>query len=444
MREGGLDAPVRHFIDWESDDFTDPQLVNSELRRVFDICHGCRRCFNLCDSFPTLFDMIDDSETGELDSVPDEEFKKVVDGCTLCDMCFMTKCPYVPPHEFNLDFPHLMLRYRAMEFDQGKVGFVEKEITKTDRNGRLASKLAVLVNWVSSVDKTFFRLILKWMLNIHVKAKLPKFNWTGFSALSSPGKEVEDGRVNRKVAIYQTCFVEYNNPKIGLAAEQVLKKNGIKVVNVYPECCGMPQLEHGDIKSVADKAKKIASELVKWIDDGYDIVTLVPSCSLMLKFEWPLLLPNEQLISKLSKATYDISEYVVDVCGKEAMEKGLTKIEGGVTLHQACHARAQNMGPKSLEMLRFIPETEVQVVERCSGHGGTWGFMNNNFETAIKQGKPVVKKITETQTSNVVSECPLARDHIIQGLEATSDDDSDKIVNDISHPIELLAKSYGK
>ena len=131
MREGGLDAPVRHCIDWESDDFTDPQLVHSELRRVFDICHGCRRCFNLCDSFPTLFDMIDDSETGELDSVPDEEFKKVVDGCTLCDMCFMTKCPYVPPHEFNLDFPHLMLRYRAMEFDQGKVGFVEKEITKT-------------------------------------------------------------------------------------------------------------------------------------------------------------------------------------------------------------------------------------------------------------------------------------------------------------------------
>ncbi len=130
MREGGLGAPVRHPIDWQDPDFTDAGQIDAELRRVFDICHGCRRCFNLCDAFPTLFDLIDESVTGELDSVDSAGFKKVVDACTLCDMCFMVSCPDVPPHEFDLDFPHLMLRARAAEVRRAaflaKLGGVEE------------------------------------------------------------------------------------------------------------------------------------------------------------------------------------------------------------------------------------------------------------------------------------------------------------------------------
>ena len=149
MTEGSLEAPIRHQIPWREADFNDPDKINAELRRVFDICHGCRRCFNLCGSFPKLFDLIDESESGQLDTVNSAGFKPVVDACTLCDMCFMTKCPYVPPHEFDLDFPHLMLRYRKMEFDQGKVGFAHRQLTETDRNGRLVGKAAHLANWAS-------------------------------------------------------------------------------------------------------------------------------------------------------------------------------------------------------------------------------------------------------------------------------------------------------
>ncbi|MEK9684438.1 MAG: (Fe-S)-binding protein, partial [Rhodospirillaceae bacterium] len=152
MSEGSLEAPIRHPIDWKNPDYYDEKKLDDEMRRVFDICHGCRRCFNLCDSFPRLFDLIDDSETGELDSVSSEGFKPVVDACTLCDMCFMTKCPYVPPHEFDLDFPHLMLRYRALENKKGKVGIVQKEISKTDRNGKLAGAIEPISNWVTKTD----------------------------------------------------------------------------------------------------------------------------------------------------------------------------------------------------------------------------------------------------------------------------------------------------
>ena len=161
MREGSLDAPTRHPIDWEDPDFCDAGKLDAEMRRVFDICHGCRRCFNLCDSFPKLFDLIDQSESGELDKVDSKDFKPVVDACTLCDMCFMTKCPYVPPHEFNLDFPHLMLRYRAAELRQGKLAVMEKQLTETDRNGKLGSALAPLANWATATDNKLTRPVME-------------------------------------------------------------------------------------------------------------------------------------------------------------------------------------------------------------------------------------------------------------------------------------------
>ena len=140
--EGSLDAPTRQIIDWQNPDFADPVKLDEEMRRVFDICHGCRRCFNLCDSFPRLFDLVDASEAGEVEGVRSEDFKSVVDACTLCDMCFMTKCPYVPPHEFNLDFPHLMLRYRAAEMQRGEVPSGQRQLNETDRNGKFAALAA--------------------------------------------------------------------------------------------------------------------------------------------------------------------------------------------------------------------------------------------------------------------------------------------------------------
>ena len=311
MREGSLDAPTRHAIDWHNPDFWDEKKLDAELRRVFDICHGCRRCFNLCDSFPRLFDLVDATPNGLVEEVESAAFKPVVDACTLCDMCFMTKCPYVPPHEFNLDFPHLMLRARAIEARQGKIAWTERQITETDRNGKLAGMAAPLANWANDAKNTLTRPVLEAVTGVHREAQLPKFHGKTFAVRARqnpPPVNAEGPAKGRKAALYATCFVNYNNPGIGEATQAVLARNGVETKVVYPRCCGMPQLEHGEIERVAATAKAVAAEFSSLIDEGYDVVALVPSCALMLKFEWPLIVPDDPLVKKLAEATFDISE----------------------------------------------------------------------------------------------------------------------------------------
>jgi glycerol-3-phosphate dehydrogenase subunit C len=444
MREGSLDAPVRHIIDWTNPDFYDEQKLDEELRRVFDICHGCRRCFNLCDSFPRLFDLIDESETEELDSVASEDFKPVVDACTLCDMCFMTKCPYVPPHEFNLDFPHLMLRYRAVEKRKGKDKFVSRELAKTDRNGKLASSVAGLANWASDTSNGFTRGIMQSTLGIDKNAALPKYqSKTLVKRAAETPLEINTAApaYGRKAVIYATCFGNYNNPATGEATRKVLAKNGIETEVVYPGCCGMPLMEQGDVAAVAENAKKVSAELTTWIDKGYDVIALVSSCALMLKFEWPLLVPGDETVEKLSKSTFDVSEYVMEFAKKNGMADGMQPIGEDMAVHLACHARAQNMGAKGAEVLRLIPEAKVTVVERCSGHGGSWGIMKGNFETALKVGKPAARAALKSNARFIASECPLAAEHLLQEFEILDPEAAPE--KQALHPIELLAKAYG-
>ncbi|MGD1879570.1 MAG: heterodisulfide reductase-related iron-sulfur binding cluster [Kiloniellaceae bacterium] len=445
MSEGGLNAPVRHPIDWNDPDFYDWDKLNAEVERVFDICHGCRRCFNLCDSFPRLFDLIDESETGELDSVDKADYKPVVDACTLCDMCFMVSCPYVPPHEFNIDFPHLMLRYRAAERKSGHGNGRGEQLTKTDRNGKLAGMAPGLVNWAGDTRNKLTRPIMESVAGIAREADLPAFHGKTFvlrAKQQPPARNAEAPAKGRKVALYATCFVNYNNPKIGEAAQAVLAKNGVETAVVYPACCGMPQLENGDIEKVADSARRVSTELCNWIDKGYDIVALTPSCALMLKFEWPLILPDNDTVKRLSEHTFDITEYVVDIAKKEGLADGLGALEGGVALHMACHARAQNIGAKAAEMLRLLPEADVKVIERCSGHGGSWGVLKDNFDVAIKVGRPAARQAAQAGKAYVASECPLAGQHILQGIDRLKMDDKPEIARSY-HPIELFAKAYG-
>ncbi len=444
MSEGSLEAPTRHPIPWEDPDFYDEDKLDAELRRVFDICHGCRRCFNLCDSFPRLFDLIDDSESGELDTVASADFKRVADACTLCDMCFMTKCPYVPPHEFDLDFPHLMLRYRAVENRQGKIGFVEKQIKKTDRNGKLAGSVAPVANWANRTDNKVTRPLMESMVGIHREAKLPRFNRRTFVA-TARANPVEVNRAapgaGRKVALFATCFVNYNNPEIGEATRRVLAHNGVETEVVYTGCCGMPQFENGDIKAVADKAASTARELRGWIEKGYEVIAQVPSCALMMKFEWPLILPDNEDVKLLSEHVSDVTEYVVKLNRDSGLAEGMQPLDGKIGLHLSCHSRAQNMGAKAAEMLRLIPDSTLEVVERCSGHGGAWGVMKENFPVAIKVGKPVARRMSKGEITHVVSECPLAGDHILQGMEKLDADAS--VPEQAWHPIQLMARSYG-
>ena len=443
MKEGGTEAPTRHPIPWSEPSYCDSAELDAELRRVFDICHGCRRCFNLCDTFPRLFTLIDDSATGELDSVASKDFKPVVDACTLCDMCFMTKCPYVPPHEFNLDFPHLMLRYRAVERQRGSGGFRQRQIGQTDRNGRLAAVVAGLANWTSRTGNRLTRPLLEAVAGIHRDAHLPRYFRDTFvkrAARSTPPLNRGAPAAGRKAVLFATCFVNFNNPGIGDAARRVLAHNGVETEIVYPTCCGMPQLEQGDIKSVAAKARKATLELTGWIDRGYDIVALVPSCALMLKFEWPLILPEDAAVAQVSSATSDITQYVVDIARKEGLVDGLKPLEGGVALHLACHARAQNMGAKAVELMNLIPASDVTPIERCSGHGGSWGVMQENFATAIKIGRPVANVALESRAAYVASECPLAAEHIVQGMSMEA---GSEVQARARHPIELMAQAYG-
>ncbi|HEX9647222.1 MAG TPA: heterodisulfide reductase-related iron-sulfur binding cluster [Alphaproteobacteria bacterium] len=442
--EGGLNAPVRHPIRYRDPDFHDADKLDAELRRVFDVCHGCRRCFNLCDSFPRLFDLIDSSETGELDSVDSADFARVVGACTLCDMCFMTSCPYVPPHEFDIDFPHLMLRYRSAELAKGKLGVIDRELTKTDRNGRLAGAVAPLANWTTDTRNRLTRPALEALAGIHRDAALPRFHARSFAKRAKqapPAVNAAAPAHGRKVALFSTCFANYNNPDIAMAALKVLAHNGVEVEVAYPGCCGMPQLEHGDFAEVAQRATRIAPMLGAWIDRGYDIVAPVPSCALMLKFEWPLVVPGDAAVKRLAEHTADITQYVVDIARTEGLADGLEPLDGGVAVHLACHARAQNMGAKAVEMLRLIPDIELEVIERCSGHGGSLGIKTEFFEVALKVGRPAARKALQAGKAYLASECPLAAEHLRQGIERLAEDAP--VPAHAWHPIELLARAYG-
>ena len=272
MAEGSLEAPTRHPIDWQDPAFYDMDAIEKELERVFDICHGCRRCFNLCDSFPTLFDLIDDSETGELDSLnPKTDFKQIVDLCTLCDMCFMTKCPYVPPHEFNLDFPHLMLRYRAAERKAGHKNFTIEQLSQTDRNGKLMTgPQSAIANWGSASTNRLTRPLVEKITGIDQRVALPKFAGKTFvkqaTDTPAPVNNAAPAHGKRKAVLYATCFVNYNTTETGRAAQAVLAHNGVETTVVHPACCGMPFFEQGALDKVAEQAAKVKQALLPFVD----------------------------------------------------------------------------------------------------------------------------------------------------------------------------------
>ncbi|MEK7245441.1 MAG: heterodisulfide reductase-related iron-sulfur binding cluster [Pseudomonadota bacterium] len=445
MREGSLEAPIRRPILWREADYWDEAKLDAETRRVFDICHGCRRCFNLCDSFPRLFDLIDRAPSEELDSVKSADFGRVVEACTLCDLCFMTKCPYVPPHEFDLDFPHLMLRHRAVAAKKGQVPFGARQLTETDRNGHIGTALSGLVNWASRRGNALTRPLMETAIGVHREAELPTFDSETLEAQAARldlarNPDAPAGKAGRKAAVFATCFANYNATAIGVAALEVLARNGVETALVYPGCCGMPQLEQGEIERVARSAKAAAAAFKPWIAKGYDVVALTPSCALMLKFEWPLIVPGDEDVKALAHATFDASEYVVDLARRHGLASGLKPLPGEVFLHISCHSRAQNMGQKGAEMLRLIPGAKIHVAERCSGHGGTLGVMQETFEIALKVGRPVARQAAERNAAFLVSECPLARAHIVQGAERL-DEESGPVEN-ARHPIEILARSY--
>lgn len=439
--EGSLEAPIRHEIPWRDEAWYDENALDTELRRVFDICHGCRRCFNLCDSFPILFDAIDESPNEEVGDLAAPQMKAVVDACTLCDMCFMTKCPYVPPHSFDLDFPHLILRARAVENRKGETSLPDRELAKMTRNGKLGTVLSGAANWATQEGNSLTRPVIEAVTGIDAKAHLPPFMDIALVNKAPgmiPPPNPAGPAFGRKVALYAGCHDNFNDGTPGEAAMRVFAHQGLEVRVEYPDCCGMPLFENGDVAAVATQATRISAHFAPLIEDGWDIVPLTTSCALMLKFEWPLIEPANEQVQLLSKHTFDVSEYVVRL----SKDVGLVPIEPmakSIAVHFACHARAQAMGPKALEMLRLIPDATPQLTERCSGHGGKWGIFKQNFQRALKVGKPTGKSLIKNDPDIVVSECPLAGPHLRQVIEANGNTPPDRI----GHPIEVMAQAYG-
>jgi len=439
--EGSLEAPTRHEIPWRDEAWYDEAALDTELRRVFDICHGCRRCFNLCDSFPILFDAIDESPNEEVSDLSAPQMKAVVDACTLCDMCFMTKCPYVPPHSFDLDFPHLMLRARAVENRKGETSLPDRELAKMTRNGKLGTALSGITNWATREGNGLTRPVIEAVVGIDAKAHLPPFldvPLVNKAPAIIPAPNPAGPAFGRKVAIYAGCHDNFNDGTPGEAAMKVFAHQGLEVRIEYPDCCGMPLFENGDMAAVATQAERISAHFAPLIADGWDVVPLTTSCALMLKFEWPLIEPGNAHVQLLSRHAFDVSEYVVRL-SKDVGLAPLEPMAKSIAVHFACHARAQNMGPKALEMLRLIPEAKPQLTERCSGHGGKWGIFKQNFQRALKIGKPTGKSLVKNDPDIIVSECPLAGPHLRQVIEANGATPPDRI----GHPIEVLARAYG-
>ena len=440
VSEGGLRKPERKAININDPIFWDKLELDSELRRQFDVCHSCRRCFNLCDSFPKLFDMIDEAPSMELDTVDSSSFKNVVDACTLCDMCFMVSCPYVPPHEFAIDIPSIFIRYKALE-NKNNTDLIDSQIAKTDQNGMLGVYFSIISNFFLNKKRILFRKILSLFVGIDASVTLPKFNKISFKKFFSKYKQKFEFKkhYNEKILIFNSCYVNYNDSKIGEALVKVLEKNNVYMEQFYEGCCKMPQLEQGKVHEVQLQSEKTAHILKEKIDKGFKVVTPIASCALMIKSHWPLLSPDNKDIARLAKETMDIDEYIWDLNNRKGLADGMKSLNKNITLHSSCHSRAQNIGPKSAQILKLIPDTKTINVEKCSGHGGTWGIKKKWNKTARKIGLSAAKQLFKEE-GIIASTCPLAGLHLQDINEQKSLRDNN---NKIYHPIELIAKSYG-
>jgi glycerol-3-phosphate dehydrogenase subunit C len=447
-REGSLEAPTRHPLDWKNPAFYDETALTKELGRVFDICHGCRRCFSLCNAFPTLFDAVDASATGEVDGVDRKVFWEVVDHCYLCDMCFMTKCPYVPPHPWNVDFPHLMLRAKAVHAKKEGLSLRNKVLASTDTVGRIAG-IPVVVEIVNAVNRSAAgRALLEKTLGVDRTAPIPKYysntarkrlrDHIGTTAVASDASNTNETAISPtrgRVALFTTCYGNRNDPDLDLDLVAVFEHNDIEVRLVAKEeCCGMPKLELGDLESVARHKERNIPELMRVIEHGYDIVAPIPSCVLMFKQELPLMFPDDPDVKTVRSRTFDPFEYLMLRHRAGQLRTDFKQPLGKVSYHVPCHLRVQNIGLKTRDILKLVPDTTVDVIERCSGHNGTYAVKKEFRAASIKIGRPVMTRVENAQPAYYASDCPMAGHQIESGLADAKPP---------THPLKLLRIAYG-
>jgi Fe-S oxidoreductase len=389
-----------------------------------------------------LFDAIDASPSGELDGVDKKVFWEVADHCYLCDMCYLSKCPYVPPHPWNIDFPHLMLRAKAVKFRQGGTRTRDKILSSTDLVGTLAG-IPVVSQIVNKVNSTAFgRRMLDKTLGVHPEAPIPDYHSTSGRTRVARGHKPDaivvksTTETRGKVALFATCYCNRNEPDIDDDLATVFRHNGIPVTVVPQEkCCGMPKLELGDLESIRRAKEANIPALAAMVEQGYDLVAPIPSCALMFKQELPLLFPADEQVQKVRAAMFDPFEYLALRHKAGLLRTDFAKQLGKVSYHVPCHLRVQNLGLKTRDVLQLIPGTEIEPIERCSGHNGTYGVKREYRETSMKIGKPVFSKVKNAAPDYYASDCPMAGHQIESGLGADPQPPT--------HPLKLLRIAYG-
>jgi Fe-S oxidoreductase len=440
MREGSLEAPTRHALGWQNPEFYNEAALNTELERVFDICHGCRRCVSLCDAYPTLFDLVDESTTMEVAGVAKEDYAKVVDQCFMCDLCYQTKCPYVPPHEWAVDFPHLMLRAKAVQFKKGERKLSHKLLSNTKLQEAVGNLPVISGILNAAADNGVVRKALEKILDLDHRAHLPKFHAKTLRRHernhAPAAVEVRSaGPTRGKVALFITCHCNSKTPEIAQDLIAVFQHNGIPVrLTAKEECCGMPKLEQGDLHTVDKYRKANIPELVRLTDEGWDIVAAIPSCVLMFKQELPLMFPHDADVQKVKQAIFDPFEYLLHRHKAGLLNTEFKQELGKVAWHVPCHQRVQNIGPKTRDVLALVPGTEIEIVERCSGHDGTYGVRAGTYERSQKIARPVISRVQKMNVDYLVSDCPMAATQIADGLELKHGE---------TNPLTLLRKAYG-
>jgi glycerol-3-phosphate dehydrogenase subunit C len=439
-REGSVEAPVRHALNWRDPDFFDPASLERELRRVFDICHGCRRCFSLCNAFPTLFDAIDAAPTLELDSVDKAVYAQVVEHCYLCDMCYMTKCPYVPPHPWNVDFPHLMLRAKALRVRSQGLTLRERVLSSTEAVGRIAG-IPVVAQIVNAANRNpLARKALARTLGVDARAPLPQFHSRTARArlkrsLRQDLAAQPSERTRGKVVLFTTCYGNRNEPELAMDLAAVLEHNGIAVILANRErCCGMPRLELGDLEAVERFKRVNVPELDRFIASGYDVIAPIPSCVLMFKQELRLLFIEDEQVQRVATRVFDPFEYLMLRHKAGLLRTDFTTALGKISYHVPCHLRVQNIGLKTRDLLRLVPGTTVEVIERCSGHDGTYAVKREFRDASMKIGAPVFERVANSGADYYSSDCPMAGEQIHSALPQSRAP---------THPLKLLRLAYG-
>jgi anaerobic glycerol-3-phosphate dehydrogenase C subunit len=428
MQEISLGGVKDFNFDIKDPKFLDENALWEEAKRVFSKCKDCRMCISYCPSFPALFDAVDRHDD-DINALSKEELAKPLELCFHCKQCYF-KCPYTPPHEWKIDFPHLSLRYKIWKFKNQGAKLIDKLMLNTDLVGKLSIPASSLANTIIQMKPV--RLLMENFVGVDRRAKLPPFNHESFTEWFKKNSKNVKGEKG-KVALFYTCLINYNYLNKGKALVRVFEKNDILIELPKQECCGIPFFDIGDVDAVIKKAKDNIKSLKAYVDKGYDIVVPIPTCALQIKYEYPLLLPDDPDVKAVAEKVYDVHQYLWKLHEEGKLNKDFKVSMGNIAYHIPCHLKSLNVGYKAAALMRLIPNTKVRIVERCSGHDGTFGVRKETFDMAYKVGSKLFEELKGAQADLYVSDCPLASNQIELATGRRP-----------LHPIEVLWKAYGE